>query len=145
MQIYTIGFTQKTAEQFFETIRQHGIQIVVDVRLNNQSQLAGFTKGRDLGYFLKVICSCRYAHEEAFAPTKEILDAFKKDGIDWTEYERRFDELFRARKMTDVFKKKYLSYDRVLLLCSEATPKHCHRRLLAEKFAEELHAEIIHL
>lgn len=108
MQIYTMGFTQKTAEQFFEKIKQNGIQIVIDVRLNNQSQLAGFTKGKDLVYFLKVICNCLYEHEIKFAPTKEILSAYKKGDINWKEYEFKFDGLIKTRKIVDIFIMKNL-------------------------------------
>lgn len=145
MQIYTMGFTQKTAEQFFGKIKENGIQIVIDVRLNNQSQLAGFTKGKDLAYFLKVICDCLYDHEINFAPTKEILSAYKKGDINWREYEIRFDSLINARKIVDIFKNRYMDYEKVLLLCSEANPENCHRRLLAEKISKEFDAEIIHL
>lgn len=145
MQIYTMGFTQKTAEQFFEKIKQNDIQIVIDVRLNNQSQLAGFTKGKDLVYFLKVICNCSYEHEIRFAPTKDILSAYKKGDIDWGEYELRFGSLLKTRNVVNIFQNKYADYEKVLLLCSEATPENCHRRLLAEKISEEISAEIKHL
>lgn len=145
MRVFTMGFTQKTAEQFFERIRAHDVQIVIDVRLNNQSQLAGFTKERDLAYFLRVICDCAYAHEPAFAPTKEILTAYKKGDMDWSEYERRFDALLRERNVAQRFARAYGKYERVLLLCSEPTPERCHRRLLAEKLGEELGVEIEHL
>ena len=145
MLIYKRGFTQKTAEQFFEKIKQYGIQIVIDVRLNNQSQLAGFTKGKDLVYFLKVMCNCLYEHEIKFAPTKEILSAYKKGDINWKEYEFKFDGLIKTRKIVDIFKNKYMDYEKVLLLCSEATPENCHRRLLAENLSKELNAEIKHL
>ena len=145
MQVFTMGFTQKTAEQFFEKIKKNDIELLIDVRLNNQSQLAGFTKERDLAYFLRVICGCMYAHEPAFAPTKEILDAYKKGVIDWAEYERRFNALLDGRNVAGIFKAKYGKYERVLLLCSEATPEHCHRRLLAERIARELDIAIVHL
>lgn len=145
MQIYTMGFTQKTAQQFFERIKENDIKIVVDVRLNNQSQLAGFTKGKDLVYFLKVICDCQYEHEVRFAPTKEILSAYKKGDIRWEEYEHKFDELLELREVVDIFKNKYADYEKILLLCSEATPERCHRRLLAEKISKEMDVKIKHL
>ena len=145
MHIYTMGFTQKTAEQFFEKIKKNNIQIVLDVRLNNQSQLAGFTKGKDLEYFLKTICDCLYEHEIKFAPTKEILSSYKKGMIDWKKYVIEFDKLIISRKMTDYFEKKYLKYDNILLLCSEPTPQNCHRRLLAECFSQGKDYEISHL
>ena len=145
MQIYTMGFTQKTAEQFFEKIKQNNIQIVIDVRLNNQSQLAGFTKGRDLIYFLKVICNCLYEHEIKFSPTKEILSSYKKGNITWKEYEFQFYTLMKDRNLVEVYKNKYMCYEKILLLCSEPTPENCHRRLLAENLAKELNVEIKHL
>lgn len=145
MYIYTMGFTQKSAEQFFEKIKSNNIQVVVDVRLNNQSQLAGFSKGRDLSYFLKVICNCLYEHEIKFAPTKEILSSYKKGGISWEEYVIQFNNLIELRDMSTFFQKKYMKYENVLLLCSEVTPEKCHRRLLAEKFAKEIGCKINHL
>lgn len=145
MYIYTMGFTQKSAEQFFEKIKSNNIQVVVDVRLNNQSQLAGFSKGKDLSYFLKVICNCLYEHEIKFAPTKEILSSYKKGGISWEEYVIQFNNLIELRDMSTFFQKKYMKYENVLLLCSEVTPEKCHRRLLAEKFAKEIGCKINHL
>lgn len=145
MLIYTMGFTKKTAEQFFEKIKKNNIDIVIDVRLNNQSQLAGFTKGKDLVYFLKELCNCEYKHEIKFAPTKEILSSYKKGDIDWGEYEARFNKLLNERDVKEIFCNKYAGYEKILLLCSEVTPKCCHRRLLAEKIAEERCIGIRHL
>lgn len=145
MYIYTMGFTQKSAEQFFEKIKSNNIQVVVDVRLNNQSQLAGFSKGKDLSYFLKVICNCLYEHEIKFAPTKEILSSYKKGSISWEEYVIQFNNLIELRDMSTFFQKNYMKYENVLLLCSEVTPEKCHRRLLAEKFAKEIGCKINHL
>lgn len=145
MYIYTMGFTKKTAEQFFEKIKSNNIQVVIDVRLNNQSQLAGFTRGKDLSYFLKIICNCLYEHQVKFAPTKEILTSYKKGGISWEEYVIQFNNLIELRDMNTFFQEKYMQYENVLLLCSEATPENCHRRLLAEKFASEISCKISHL
>lgn len=145
MNIYTIGFTQKTAEQFFTKIKNNNIQVLIDVRLNNQSQLSGFAKEKDLAYFLKVICDCQYSHEVKFAPTKDILDNYKKGHISWDEYVAAFNKLIEARDMSAYFQEKYMQYENVLLLCSEATPEKCHRRLLAECFAEKIGCQITHL
>lgn len=145
MDIYTMGFTQKRAEQFFENIRKNEIEILIDVRLNNQSQLAGFTKGKDLAYFLDKICNCKYDHNIVYAPTKEILQQYKKNEIEWVEYEKEYHELIDKRKVANVFREKYALYSRVLLLCSEPTPEHCHRRLLAEYLEKELDCNIIHI
>lgn len=145
MQILTMGFTKKSAEDFFNLIREHHIQMLIDVRLNNQSQLAGFTKGRDLVFFLKEICNCGYSHEIQFAPTKDILDRYKKEQISWENYETEYNELIRKRNVVDIFKTRYLKYDKVLLLCSEPTPECCHRRLLAEFLSKELENKIVHI
>lgn len=135
MKIFTIGFTKKSAEEFFRLLRQPGLARVVDVRLNNASQLAGFTKKKDLEFFLREINGVGYVHLPQLAPTKSILDEYKKHGGDWTVYEKRFMELMESR---DIAKK----VDRALvdggcLLCSEATPENCHRRLVAEYLERE--------
>jgi uncharacterized protein (DUF488 family) len=131
MEIYSIGFTQKSASQFFGTLKAHGIERLLDVRLNNTSQLAGFAKASDLPYFLREICAADYEHEPLLAPTQDILDAFKKQKGSWEIYEEAFLGLMRSRQVEarlskDSFLKK------TVLLCSEATPEHCHRRLVLE-------------
>lgn len=129
--IFTIGFAGKSAQEFFEALRAAGVKRLIDVRLNNVSQLAGFTKKKDLEYFLRVITAIDYAHYEDLAPTKDILDRFKKQKeIDWADYERRFNTLMEQRSpethhLPDEF-------DHACLLCSEATAESCHRRLVAE-------------
>ena len=145
MDIYTMGFTQKNAETFFKNIINNRIEILIDVRLNNQSQLAGFTRGKDLAYFLRTICDCDYDHDTIYAPTKEILQAYKKEEITWGEYEVRYNDLITRRKVAFDFKKNYEKYSRALLLCSEPTPECCHRRLLAEYLSQELGCNIIHI
>lgn len=147
MQIYTLGFTKKSAREFFELIKENNIQLLIDIRLNNQSQLAGFTKGRDLGYFLKELCGCDYVHEPIFAPTKQLLDDYKKGKTSWDEYEMVFDKIMLSRDISNYFLEKYAKMDSVCLLCSELEPKCCHRRLVAEKLKEDLklNIEIHHL
>ena len=145
MTIYTMGFTQKSAEEFFGLINKNDIEILIDIRLNNQSQLAGFTKGRDLAFFLDSICGCKYDHMILYAPTKKILDAYKKGDISWEEYEVQYNDLISGREVEESFKKKYSSYNKVLLLCSEPTPEQCQRRLLAEYLSEKLVADIKHI
>ena len=137
MTIYTIGFTQKTAEHFFQLLKEHQVQLLVDIRLNNKSQLAGFTKGEDLRYFLKEICGCGYIHCEEYVPTKEILDDYKKKRIDWDGYVSRFLPLMARRGAAKKFPERFTGYERVCLLCSEPTPEYCHRRLLAELIQEQ--------
>lgn len=145
MQVFTMGFTKKDAALFFKKIEDNKIQMLIDIRLNNQSQLAGFTKEKDLTYFLKKICNCEYSHMVACAPTKEILDDYKKGKISWSGYEERFLPLIERRHIEEIFLKNYSNYDRVLLLCSEPTPENCHRRLVAEYLHAKIGCEIIHL
>ena len=142
--LYTIGFTQKDASEFFTKLKQAGITKVIDIRLNNVSQLAGFTKRDDLVFFLREICNCDYRHVLDFAPTKEILDAYKKKQIDGSEWEERFSKLIRARKIEKLITPEELN--NACLLCSEPTPEHCHRRLVAEYLQEKFgNIEIRHL
>lgn len=136
MEIFTIGFTRTTAKDFFGRLRSHEIERLLDVRLNNRSQLAGFAKRDDLAYFLRELVGADYEHAPLLAPTQEILDAFKKKGaMPWEEYEDRFLALMAERKIETVLDR--VGFERrSVLLCSEATPEHCHRRLVAEYLAE---------
>jgi uncharacterized protein (DUF488 family) len=137
MTIYTMGFTQKTAQQFFELISSKSIKLLLDIRLNNVSQLSGFTKGNDLKYFLSVICGCDYSHCIEFAPTKEILDNYKNKKILWNEYEKQYDTLIKSRDSLNGFIEKYSKYEKICLLCSEPTAVNCHRRLLADMISNK--------
>jgi uncharacterized protein (DUF488 family) len=130
MKLYTIGFTKKSAEQFFEGLRSSGTKRVVDVRLNNVSQLAGFTKKADLAYFLDKVCGIGYAHLPILAPTQELLDDYKKRRGSWQIYETNFLALMEERRIEQNISKEVLSD--ACLLCSEAKPFQCHRRLVAE-------------
>ncbi|GHV83892.1 hypothetical protein AGMMS50212_12320 [Spirochaetia bacterium] len=142
--IYTIGYTHKTAKYFFEKLLENKINTVIDIRLNNQSQLTGFTKKQDLEYFLKKICGIAYLYMPQFAPTKEILDAYKKKRINWSDYERYFNALIYERKIEKEIDSKILND--ACLLCSEDTPDKCHRRLVAEYFSNRFeNIKIIHL
>lgn len=135
MKLYTIGFTKKNAEQFFGKLKQAGLTRIIDTRLNNVSQLAGFTKKDDLRFFAKEILGVDYIHAPSLAPTKDILDAYKKDGGDWSVYERKFNELIGSRHIENTLDKDML--DGACLLCSEPTPHHCHRRLVAEYLRDQ--------
>jgi uncharacterized protein (DUF488 family) len=130
IRIFTIGFTKKTAKQFLEKLKRAGVKRVVDVRLNNVSQLAGFAKKDGLKYFLKEIDGIDYVHLPDLAPIKDILDAYKKHKGDWKVYEEEFLELIERRHI-EVTVPKELVHDGCLL-CSEDKPHHCHRRLVAE-------------
>lgn len=137
MDIYTIGFTQKSAKQFFELIKKNNIQLLLDIRLNNKSQLAGFTKENDLNYFLSEICKCEYKHCPEYAPTKEILDSYKKHLITWDEYVELYNELIKKRGDYKSFANSFNSYKHICLLCSEPTAEQCHRRLIADLIKQE--------
>lgn len=130
MNVFTIGFTKKSARKFFDTLKDSGAKRVVDVRLNNVSQLAGFAKKDDLAFFLERVCSMSYVHLPALAPTQEMLDAYKKDGGDWSTYEQRFLDLMERRKIESTVPRELIEDG--CLLCSEDKPHHCHRRLVAE-------------
>jgi uncharacterized protein (DUF488 family) len=130
MKLFTIGFTKKSAEIFFTRLRDAGAKRLVDVRLNNMSQLAGFTKKEDLRYFTRAILGVAYVHLTELAPSEEILNAFKKEKGDWKEYERKFLKLLEARRVENKVPREIL--DGACLLCSEETAEHCHRRLVAE-------------
>ena len=132
MLIFTIGFTKKSAERFFTMLRRPGLLRVVDVRLNNVSQLAGFTKRDDLRFFLREICRVEYVHAPQLAPTQEIMDEYKKKGVVWSRFERMYLELVASRHVESLLGPETL--DGACLLCSEAGPEHCHRRLAAEYF-----------
>lgn len=132
MNIFTIGFTQKSAEEFFTLLAKNNIECLIDVRLNNISQLAGFAKAKDLQYFLKKICDIDYVHNIKYAPTKDILDDYKKKKISWQEYETKYNNLIKIRHVEQQFLKDSNGYNNICLLCSENTAQYCHRRLLAQ-------------
>jgi len=136
IKIFTIGFTKKKAEKFFTVLCNAGVKRVIDIRLNNVSQLAGFAKKDDLRYFLKTICDIDYIHMPELAPTKDILDEYKNNGGDWTVYEKNFIDLIEKRKIEKKITNDIL--DNACLLCSEDKPDHCHRRLVAEYLSKKL-------
>ena len=144
MKVFTIGFTKKNASQFFSRLKQDGLVRLVDTRLNNVSQLAGFTKKDDLRFFAHEINHIDYLHRTDFAPTKEMLDEYKKNGGDWATYERKFLALMEQRKIEEKVPKELIAG--ACLLCSEATPEHCHRRLVVEYLKSRWgDLEIVHL
>lgn len=130
IKIYTIGFTQTSAEQFFGKLIKAGVKKIVDARLNNSSQLAGFAKKDDLRYFLKAIENIDYIHMPVLAPSEELLAEYKKNKGDWQTYEKNFLVLMEKRRIENIVSPSEL--DQACLLCSEHIPEHCHRRLVAE-------------
>jgi len=144
IRLFTIGFTKKSAEDFFNQLCERGVKRIVDIRLNNTSQLAGFAKRDDLRYFLETICNIDYIHLPEFAPTKEILDHFKQSKGDWAVYEKDFLSLISKRRIEEKTTRDLL--DGACLLCSEDKPDRCHRRLVAEYLNDKWgNIEITHI
>jgi len=142
--LYTIGFTKKSAEKFFNTLINHKVRKVIDTRINNESQLAGFAKNKDLKYFLKRIGDIEYSHEVKFAPTKELLDKYRKKEINWEAYTNEYLALIKNRRIIDNLSVEDI--EGCCLLCSEDKPDKCHRRLLAEYLKNSFPSlEIIHI
>jgi uncharacterized protein (DUF488 family) len=143
MKLFTIGFTKTSAEHFFARLKAARVKTVIDVRLSNVSQLAGFAKKDDLAFFARTICGAGYEHLSELAPAPEMLKTYRdaKDG--WSAYARAFLELMAARRIERLDR---TPFDRGCLLCSEAAPHHCHRRLVAEYLQEKWRGvEIEHL
>jgi hypothetical protein len=136
MKIWTIGFTKKSAEEFFSMLQSSGAKRLLDVRLNNSSQLAGFSKRDDLEYFLKAICGMEYRHLPELAPAQEMLEAYKGKLVDWAAYEVQFNSLMSERKVEQSVEREVL--EGAVLLCSEPKPDKCHRRLVAEGAAVQV-------
>ncbi len=143
MKLFTIGFTKTTAENFFNRLRRAGAKKIIDVRLNNKSQLAGFAKRDDLAYFAGALCGMGYTHAPKLAPTQDILDAYKKHKGSWDEYEDKFLDLMAKRHIEELDPE---GLDGGCLLCSEDKPHHCHRRLIAEYLRRKWgDIQIVHL
>lgn len=134
MNVWTIGFTKTSAERFFGQLQASGAQRLVDVRLNNVSQLAGFAKRDDLAYFLRTIRGMDYVHEPMLAPTAEMLSDYRNKASSWDEYEQQFLALMRERAIESRVPRATIAES--VLLCSEDKPDRCHRRLVAEYLAE---------
>ena len=145
MNIYTIGFTKKTAQDFFEKLQSADAKYLLDTRLNNKSQLAGFTKKGSIEYFTENLTNLTYRELPLLAPTSEILKQYRSDG-DWDAYEDRYNRMLVERRVVDVIDSSLLA-EGTVLLCSEPTAEKCHRRLAAEFLKERCiqDAEVIHL
>lgn len=144
--LYTIGFTKKTAEKFFTLLKNAGVKRIVDIRLNNASQLAGFAKGTDLKYFAKAILGAEYIHITDLAPTKELLKSYQDKETSWNGYVRIFSGILENRHIKEKYKVE--EFDKSCFLCTEDTPEQCHRRLVAEYFKDknpDKEIKIVHL
>lgn len=144
MNLYTIGFTKKSAKQFFELLKKNQVKCLIDTRLNNKSQLAGFAKKDDLEYFLDALANIKYVYKPEFAPSDEILTKYKKGSMSWQEYEVKYLHLLEQRKILKDL--DYSLFENACFLCSEHSAEHCHRRLLAEYLKQHNPSlKIIHL
>ena len=142
--LFTIGFTKKTARQFFELLKKNNVKKIIDIRINNSSQLAGFAKGTDLEYFANEICGIKYKHITDFAPTKELLTDYQNKKIDWIGYKKTYRNLIEKRNVTTKYNME--EFDNACFLCSEPTAEQCHRKLLVEYFKEKNpQLQIIHI
>lgn len=145
LRVYTIGFTRRSAESFFSALREAGIRRLLDVRLRNSSQLAGFSKKDDLQYFLRELCAAEYVHDARLTPTDELLDGIRKKRIDWSEYDRRFRTLMADRHIENVIAPDFFKVPTVLL-CTEPAADRCHRRLVLEHLQRHWgDLDIVHL
>ncbi len=145
MQLYTIGFTQKTAEEFFSLLKKAGVERLVDIRLHPDSQLSGFAKRADLRYFLKHLIGCEYEYEASLAPSEELLKAYRTTK-DWDAYETGYRQLLKERDLPQALERAAFEERKCCLLCSEAEASHCHRRVAAEEMQRHWKdVEIIHL
>jgi len=144
IKLYTIGFTEKSAQKFFELLQQNQVRKIIDTRISNNSQLSGFAKGKDLAFFARRLGNIDYAHELDFAPTKELLAKYRKKEISWDEYTKEYLHLLDTRNVKKTVNLEAL--DECCLLCSEHSPEKCHRRLLAE-YLQNINGniQIIHL
>ena len=134
LELFTIGYTKKSAEKFFRIISDNKIEIVADVRLYNSTQLAGFSKSADLQYFLKKICDCSYIALKQLAPNPSLFENYKNGKTSWNEYEKIYNKFLDTGANLDFF--YAFKNKRICILCAESTPERCHRRLLAEKIAK---------
>jgi len=143
MKLFTIGFTKTSAEHFFSRLSKAHVKKLIDVRLNNVSQLAGFAKKDDLRFFTQKICGVSYEHIPQLAPTQDILEEYRKSKGSWAAYAQKFLDLMARRKIEDIDQSRL---DGGCLLCSEDKPHHCHRRLVAEYLKNKWdNVEIEHL
>lgn len=142
MEVYTIGFTKRSAADFFGALERSGIRLLVDVRLHNLSQLAGYSKRDDLEFFLRRVIQSGYEHRVDLAPTADMLDAYRKGAIAWPEYERRFLDLMAERRIESAIDLSTWAAQPTALLCSEPTARRCHRRLVLDHLRRTTASEL---
>lgn len=147
MSIFTIGFTKHTAEDFFNKLKQNKIDILLDIRLNNTSQLSGFAKYPDIKFFSENLMDCKYIHDINFSPSEDTLKDYKKKIIKWDDYVIQFENTMNGRNIENYIISNYLKYKKknICLLCSEFSPKQCHRKLVSKYFEKAFDVDIIDL
>lgn len=133
MRLFTIGFTKKKTREFFGLLSDSGATALVDIRLRNRSQLAGFAKRDDLEFFLSEICDMHYRQELILTPTEQALRDYQHGAVSWEQYAAEYVRLLEGRQVEAVLSPADLN--EAVLLCSEASPDRCHRRLAAEYLA----------
>ena len=133
VRVFTVGCAGKDAREFFTILKRVRVRKVVDVRLYNTSQLAGFSKRRDIEYFLQAIVGVGYVHQPIMAPTKRLLNDYKKGLVSWPQYEAEFKEIIAGRQIEKCIES--IDIDMACFLCSEAVADRCHRRLVVEYLA----------
>ena len=143
MSLYTIGFTKHSAENFFETLKSSGVTKLIDIRINKTSQLAGFAKGSDLPYFLRVCAGIAYESIENLAPSKDLLRRYRSKEISWEFFEDLYLQRITSSGALDSLNPK--DFDNACLLCSEHTSERCHRRILADEMHKRWGIQIVHL
>ena len=142
--LFTIGFTKKSAEEFFNLLISNRVERIVDIRINNSSQLSRFAKAEDLQYFAKAIGNIDYLYRTDFAPTIDLMKKIRKNEMSWEEYEVEYLNFLDMRKIAK--KVNVEEFNNNCFLCSEHTPEKCHRRLLVEYFQKlNNDVKIIHL
>jgi uncharacterized protein (DUF488 family) len=144
-EVCTIGFTRSSAERFFERLEAAGVQRVLDVRLHNDSQLAGFAKAGDLPYFLRELLGAEYEHDTRLAPDEELFGAYRREQLPWAEFQNRYLRLLEQRGVPGVLDPSSFEAKRTALLCSEPVAANCHRGLLAGVLAREWGVTAVHL
>ncbi len=143
MKIFTIGFTQKSAEEFFKLLQNAGVKRVIDIRIHNNSQLAGYSKRDDLAFFLDKVAGIAYQEAHILNPSEELFNSYRKKEIDWKKFLGDYKQEITKKHVEKELKKS--DFDKAVLLCSEAEPNHCHRRIAAEYLSEAWGGEVEHL
>jgi uncharacterized protein YeaO (DUF488 family) len=142
--LYTIGFTGKSAEQFFSLLKESKASRLIDIRINRTSQLAGFAKEQDLKFLVPELTNMDYVVREELAPTKDLLASYRKKEIAWDEFAENYQHLLKNRLVHNAFSLE--DFSNSILLCSEKEPEKCHRTLLANALIEQFPSlEIINL